>query len=279
MQKLTFIFAILLSFNCFAGGVYDFKVNGEALFKKFVDQGVPRPAVRRIFDYINSNQGKAVKVKSKDKDGKIVIKEIQVRQEVAAVIDYSIPSDKRRLYVMHFKTGIVSKHHIAHGKGSGVRFATKFSNVDMSKMTSLGLYVTGSKYIGGHGASLKLHGVDKTNDNAAARDIVMHGAKYVSEDFVKRTGRLGRSWGCPAVSESLMKKMIGYLQDGGLVYAYHQDIVEMMAKGKNVLVDTKVADDADQDLDGEEETERAKAKTTPKTPVKAVVKKQPSRNK
>ena len=278
MNKLSFIFAILLSLQSFAGGVYDLKVNGEPLFKKFVDAGVPRPAVRRIFDYLNSNQGKAVTVKSKDKNG-LGTKQINLRQEVAAVIDYSIPSDQRRLYVMHFKTGVVSKHHIAHGKGSGVRFATMFSNIDKSKMTSLGLYVTGSKYYGGHGASLKLHGVDKTNDNAAARDIVMHGAKYVSEDFVRRTGRLGRSWGCPAVSESLMKKMIGYLQDGGLVYAYHQDIVEMMAKGKNVLVDTKVADDADQDLDGEEETERAKAKTTSKTPVKAVVKKQPSRNK
>lgn len=270
MNKLSFIFAILLSLQSFAGGVYDLKVNGEPLFKKFVDAGVPRPAVRRIFDYLNSNQGKAVTVKSKDKNG-LGTKQINLRQEVAAVIDYSIPSDQRRLYVMHFKTGVVSKHHIAHGKGSGVRFATMFSNIDKSKMTSLGLYVTGSKYYGGHGASLKLHGVDKTNDNAAARDIVMHGAKYVSEDFVKRTGRLGRSWGCPAISESLMKKMIGYLQDGGLVYAYHKDIVEMMAKGKNILVDTKVADDADQDLDGEEETERAKApikkpaiKTTPR---------------
>lgn len=258
MQKLILILAFFISFQALAGGVYDIKVNGVPLFKKFVDAGVPRPAVRRLFDYINSNQNKTVKVKSKNKSG-LGYKEIKLRQDVAAVIDYSIPSDQRRLYVMHFKTGLVSKHHIAHGKGSGVRYATTFSNINNSKMTSLGLYVTGSKYTGSHGAALKLHGVDKTNDNAALRDIVMHGAKYVSQDFVNRTGRLGRSWGCPAISESLMKKMINYLQDGGLVYAYHKDLPNMIAKGNKVLIAPKVSDDADHDLDGEEETERAKA--------------------
>lgn len=258
MQKLSFFIIILMSIQTFAAGVYDLKVNGVPVFKMFVDQGVPRAAVRRTFDYLNTNAGKKIKVESKE-HGKMTTKEITLRQETIAVIDYSLPSEKQRLYVMHLKTGIVSKHHIAHGKGSGVRYATKFSNIDKSKMTSLGLYIAGSKYHGGHGASLKLHGVDKTNDQASKRDIVMHGAKYVSADFLRRTGRLGRSWGCPAVSESMMKKMINYVQDGGLVYAYHKDLAEMMARGKNILVDTSVADDADQDLDGEEETERAKA--------------------
>jgi len=250
MQILNFLLIILVGLQSFAGNPYDYKVNGQSLFKVFVDQGVPRDAVKRTFDYLKANDGKEVKI-----DGK----EITLRQETIAIIDYTLASDKQRLYVMHLKTGQVSKHHIAHGKGSGVRFAAKFSNVDESKMTSLGLYITGSVYRGGHGASLKLHGVDKTNNNALSRHIVMHGAKYVSADFVRRTGRLGRSWGCPAVSESMMKKMIVYLKDGGLVYAYHKDMAEMIARGKNIQVDLKVNDDADQDLDGEEETERAKA--------------------
>ena len=254
----VFIVVILLSIQCLAGNVYDLKVNGQPVFKMFVDQGVPRAAVRRTFDYLNSNSGKKIKVASKE-HGEMTTTEIVLRQETIAVIDYSLPSEKSRLYVMHLKTGMVSKHHLAHGKGSGVRFATKFSNVEDSKMSSLGLYIAGSVYQGRNGASLKLHGVDKTNDQSAKRDIVMHGAKYVSPEFLRRSGRLGRSWGCPAVSTSMMKKMITYMKDGGLVYAYHQDMAEMIAKGKNIQVVTTVNDDADQDLDGEEETERAKA--------------------
>ena len=269
MQKMSFFIVMIIGLQSFAASVYDLKVNGQPVFKMFVDQGVPRAAVRRTFDYLNSNAGKKIKVAAKDRSQRsgMGTKEISLRQETIAVIDYSLPSDQRRLYVMHLKTGVVSKHHIAHGKGSGVRYATKFSNVQDSKMTSLGLYITGSVYHGGHGASLYLHGVDKTNNQSTARDIVMHGAKYVSDDFLKRTGRLGRSWGCPAVSTSMMKKMIPYLKEGGLVYAYHKDIVEMTAKGKNIQVVMTVQDDADQDLDGEEETERAKAPVK-KTAVK-----------
>ncbi|AZZ36290.1 hypothetical protein CIK05_05630 [Bdellovibrio sp. qaytius] len=261
MQKLSFILVMILSLQSFAGSVYDLKVNAKPLFKVFVDQGVPAAALKRTFDFIDANAGKKVKVAAKDRSNqtKMSSKEITVRTDTIAIIDYTLPSDQNRLYVLHLKNGIVTKHHVAHGKGSGVRYATKFSNVDKTKMTSLGLYLAGSVYSGGHGASLNLHGVDKTNDQASARDIVMHGAPYVSDDFLKRTGRLGRSWGCPAISPILMKKMIGFLKDGGIVYAYHKDMNEMIAKGKNIQVVTTVQDDVDQDLDGEEETVRAKA--------------------
>ena len=257
---------ILIGLQSFAGSLYDLKIKGQPVFKMFVDQGVPRAAVRRTFDYLNSNTGKKITVAAKDRSNRsgMTTKEITLRQDTIAVIDYSLPSDQRRLYVMHLKTGVVSKHHIAHGKGSGVRYATKFSNIKDSKMTSLGLYIAGNVYRGRHGNSLYLHGVEKTNSQAAARDIVMHGAKYVSAEFLKRTGRLGRSWGCPAVSTSMMKKMIPYVKEGGLVYAYHKDILEMTAKGQKIQTVTTVQDDADQDLDGEEETERAKAASSKK---------------
>jgi len=102
---------------------------------------------------------------------------------------------------------------VAHGKNTGEEFARKFSNTESSLQSSLGFYVTESTYNGSNGFSLKLHGMDKGfNDRALQRAIVMHGADYVSEDFIKFQRRIGRSWGCPAVSNEFMKKLDTRLQ-------------------------------------------------------------------
>ncbi len=182
-------------------------------------------------------------------------RDVKIKESYAAIIDFSKPSDEKRLYVMNLKTGEVSKHLVAHGKGSGVTVPVKFSNVNESKMTSLGLYLAGDTYKGKHGQSLNLYGLEASNNKAARRDIVMHSAKYVSEDYAKSQGRIGRSWGCPAVAPAIIGKMINLFHDGGVIYAYHKDVNAKTLKNPNVQV-VAVDHEDDVDLPGEEETMR-----------------------
>jgi len=141
------------------------------------------------------------------------------------VIDYSKPSSERRLWVFDLKSKeLLYEELVAHGQGSGANMATQFSNNDESHQTSLGLFVTRDTYVGKNGYSLRLDGLDRgVNDRARDRAIVMHGAPYVSEAFVKANGRLGRSWGCPAISAAVAKQMIDRVKGGGLVFAYYPD--------------------------------------------------------
>jgi hypothetical protein len=141
------------------------------------------------------------------------------------VIDYSKPSSEKRLWVFDLKSHeLVYEELVAHGQGSGLNMATQFGNEAETHRTSLGLFRTDTTYIGKNGYSLRLDGLDKgLNDQARDRAIVMHGAPYVSDTFVKSTGRLGRSWGCPAVSTAVAKQLIDRVKGGGLVFAYYPD--------------------------------------------------------
>ena len=141
------------------------------------------------------------------------------------VIDYSKPSSERRLWVYDLKSReLLYQELVAHGQGSGANLARQFSNEPETHRTSLGLFVTADTYVGKNGYSLRLDGLDRGfNDLARDRAIVMHGAPYVSDAFVKVNGRLGRSWGCPAVSELIARKMIDTVKGGGLVFAYYPD--------------------------------------------------------
>lgn len=141
------------------------------------------------------------------------------------VIDYSKPSSEKRLWVFDLRSReLLYQELVAHGQGSGANLASQFSNEPDTHRTSLGLFVTGDTYVGKNGYSLRLDGLDKgVNDRARERAIVMHGAPYVSEAFVKANGRLGRSWGCPAVSELVARQMIDTVKGGGLVFAYYPD--------------------------------------------------------
>ena len=145
--------------------------------------------------------------------------------QTLTVIDYSKPSTERRLWVFDLKAKeLIYEELVAHGQGSGANMATKYSNENESHQTSLGLFVTRDTYVGRNGYSLRLDGLDRgVNDRARERAIVMHGAPYVSESFVKANGRLGRSWGCPAVSDAVARKMIDFVKGGGLVFSYYPD--------------------------------------------------------
>ena len=118
-----------------------------------------------------------------------------------AVIDYSLPSTQRRLWVFDVERGrLLFEELVAHGRNTGETAAEHFSNIEGSKMSSVGLFQTAETYYGSNGYSLRLRGLDPGfNDNALSRAIVMHGAPYVSQAIADRLGRLGRSWGCPAV--------------------------------------------------------------------------------
>lgn len=144
------------------------------------------------------------------------------RPEVITIIDYSLPSDKERLWVLDLTKGKVLYHClVSHGRKSGELMAENFSNKPGSNASSPGFYTTGEAYIGKHGLSLALDGLETgINDNARARAIVIHGADYVSDDFIKNYGRLGRSLGCPAVPEKLSKEIISTIKGGSCLFIY-----------------------------------------------------------
>lgn len=138
------------------------------------------------------------------------------------LIDYTRPSVDRRLWVIDVRSGdVLFNELVAHGRGSGDNLATAFSNDDNSHMSSLGLFVTGDTYVGHNGYSLRLDGLDPgLNNHALARAIVIHGAAYVSDVFAKHIGRLGRSWGCPAVRPEIARTLIDTIKGGTVVFAY-----------------------------------------------------------
>jgi hypothetical protein len=144
---------------------------------------------------------------------------------VLTVIDYSLPSTKRRLWVLDLDTGEVLFHElVAHGMNTGENFATRFSNVNGSKQSSLGLFVTADTYIGKNGYSLRLEGLEPgINDLALERTIVVHGAPYVSRQFIRAHGRLGRSWGCPALEDRVARPLIDTIKNGSLVFIHYPD--------------------------------------------------------
>lgn len=140
-----------------------------------------------------------------------------------AVIDYSMPSTDKRLWVFELASGeVLFNEHVAHGQGSGGNMTTAFSNKDGSHQTSLGLFRTAETYVGGNGYSMRMDGLDPGfNDNARDRLIVMHGANYVNPAATSSLGRLGRSWGCPAVRQAVARDMIDLLKGGQLLFSYY----------------------------------------------------------
>jgi hypothetical protein len=141
------------------------------------------------------------------------------------VIDYSLPSTERRLWVIDVPRRRVLFHElVAHGENSGGNWATRFSNRMGSRQSSLGLFRTEETYLGGHGLSLRLEGLEPGfNDLAMERKIVMHGADYVDRGVASHLGRLGRSWGCPALPRPVSRRVIEEIKGGSAVFAYYPD--------------------------------------------------------
>jgi hypothetical protein len=147
------------------------------------------------------------------------------RKEILTVIDYSIPSTEPRLFVFDLASNrLLFREHVAHGVNSGGNRTTQVSNINGSRQTSLGLFVTAETYYGKHGYSLRLQGLERGfNHLARERAIVIHGAPYVDAEAARKQGRLGRSWGCPAVRNEISRKMIDTIKDGSPIFAYFPD--------------------------------------------------------
>jgi hypothetical protein len=148
-----------------------------------------------------------------------------VNKEVLTLIDFNLSSVEKRLWVIDLKTNtVIYNSLVAHGRNSGNEFAQSFSNKVSSFKSSLGFFATGETYMGKHGYSLRLDGLDKgVNCKARERAIVIHGADYVSNSFINQTGRLGRSLGCPSLPKQLSKEVIDFIKNKSLLYIYHEN--------------------------------------------------------
>ncbi len=144
---------------------------------------------------------------------------------VLSIIDFSQPSNQKRLFVLDTYNGkLLFNTLVAHGRNSGTLLATKFSNRRNSFMSSLGFYVTGAPFIGQHGYSLRLEGLEKGwNDNVFNRAIIMHPADYVSEEHIQQWGYLGRSEGCPAIPEEFNRPIIESIRGGSCLFVYGEN--------------------------------------------------------
>ena len=138
------------------------------------------------------------------------------------IADFSKPSSEERLFVIDMLLEqIVIKTLVAHGRNSGTLFANSFSNKNESHQSSLGFYLTGNAYVGKHGSSLELNGVEEgINDQAKNRAIVIHGADYVSNEFINQQGYIGRSLGCPAVPNNKIMEIINTIQGASCMFIY-----------------------------------------------------------
>ncbi|WP_373523577.1 murein L,D-transpeptidase catalytic domain family protein [Aquiflexum sp.] len=141
------------------------------------------------------------------------------------VIDFSLPSTEKRMWIIDMEDGVILHFgHVSHGRNSGDLMAQKFSNKNSSYMSSLGFYLTAETYQGKHGYSLRLDGLEPGfNDNARERAIVIHGADYAKEDFIKQTGRLGRSLGCPALPQEITVEIIDLIKEKSVLFIYGKD--------------------------------------------------------
>jgi hypothetical protein len=144
---------------------------------------------------------------------------------ILTLVDYSMASNRRRLWVLDLATGAVRFHTlVSHGRGSGLLHARAFSNVPGSKQSSLGLFRTGETYLGQHGYSLRLTGLELgVNHLAYQRAIVVHGADYATARFASSHGQLGRSWGCPALDPALTRELIDAIDGGTALFAYYPE--------------------------------------------------------
>ena len=149
-----------------------------------------------------------------------------IQKNILTLIDFSLSANRQRLWVIDLDLNTILYHTlVAHGRNSGEEFAEHFSNQMSSYKSSLGFYATGELYTGKHGLSLRLDGVEKgLNDNARKRAVVIHGAAYVSNDFIKENKRLGRSLGCPALPVALSDQIVEFIKDKTCLFIYHPTI-------------------------------------------------------
>lgn len=156
------------------------------------------------------------------------------KSNILTVVDFSQPSTNKRMFIIDLdKQELLFSTYVSHGKNSGGKYATSFSNRNGSNKSSLGFYLTGKTYKGRNGYSLALNGLEKgINDKARERAIVVHGASYCNPSIVEHGGTLGRSFGCLAIPTSITRQIIDTIKDGSLIFVY--------AENKHYLTESKI---------------------------------------
>lgn len=145
---------------------------------------------------------------------------------ILTIVDFSQSSKNKRLYVIDLLHKVILFNtYVAHGRNTGDEFAKQFSNISGSYKSSLGFYITKEEILGASvGLSLILDGVEKGfNDNALKRQIIIHGADYATEKFIRKTGRLGRSFGCPSLPPNMIKPVVTTIKEGTCLFIYQAD--------------------------------------------------------
>lgn len=172
---------------------------------------------------------------------RLVDKNIITNASKLTIIDFSKASTEERLFILDLRAKkIIRSSLVAHGKNSGWNYAKVFSNISGSLTSSLGFYMTTNTYYGKHGYSLKLRGMESSiNDRAEKRAIVIHGANYVSRKFIDKYGRLGRSWGCPALPVDLASDIIDEIKDGTCLFIYAENGILVTNQDNSSLATTR----------------------------------------
>lgn len=230
----SFVIAILhlpFAFAKSASGSKLFYHNDAAVDKKNPESLHFFPSIKSVYDSLHlglaglSQQAFEFAKKGLNKlmeEGKLL------NDSIISIIDFSQPSNKKRLFVLDLKNyQVLFNTLVAHGRNTGREWASYFSNQGSSYMSSPGFYVTRETYEGKNGYSLKLEGLERgVNDNAYSRGIVVHGAQYVSQDLANAQGYIGRSQGCPAVPVQASKPIINTIKGGTCLFIYHPSYVQ-----------------------------------------------------
>ena len=138
------------------------------------------------------------------------------------IVDMSLSANTERMFIIDLEERtLVEKKLVAHGMKTGYEFASKFSNEQSSHKSCLGFFITGELYNGRHDLSMKLDGQEYSNDNARNRGVVVHSADYVSCEYIESNGRLGRSFGCPAIDKEGYEETVNKLQGGSCYFIYY----------------------------------------------------------
>lgn len=192
---------------------------------------VAKPVMRSVYDSLHLDlKGLSQQAFQYAKKGlqKLVEEGKLLNDSIISIVDFSLPSYQKRLFVLDLKNYRVLYHTlVAHGKNTGREWATAFSNKSESHQSSPGFYITRETYEGNNGYSLKLEGMEAgINDRAYARGIVVHGAAYVNEDYARSQGYIGRSHGCPAVPAAQSKPIINTIRNGTCLFVYHPSYID-----------------------------------------------------
>ena len=214
-KNLLSVFLVLAHMVAFCNSNNDTIITKDV---SFVNQKILPP--KYIYDLLEANK-LSYDVFEKAYNGFVYLQDNnQVKKNVLTIIDYDLSSTERRLWVIDLDSiRVIINDWVAHGKNSGGNFANSFSNTPDSFKSSIGFFTTSETYYGKHGLSLYINGIEEgINDNARERYIVIHGADYVSKDFIDKYGRLGRSLGCPAVPHTSCKKIINTIKNKSCIY-------------------------------------------------------------